>query len=437
MRAWLMVFLPCVFLSRLAFADVPPDPRIIADPDDPSWFRRAGGGSYYMCGPGDPEGFFYGTDQAAAIDYLKTTGANCIYVMAVRSHGGDGGAGQNPFVSGNPSLGVDQSVLDQWEVWITALDDAGIVTFFIFYDDSAIPWDKNSFPDEEKQFIDAVVNKFEHHANLMWCVAEEYSEGLSASKASAFAARIKQADDYGHPVAVHQLGGLSCDFDGDANVDQFAVQDNVGTYAQLHADAVAARADVAGQKNVNMAEWASPGTGTALRQKIWAIAMAGAYSMVFYGNNDGDMLAALNGNDAEWKDCGRLVRFMESLTLASMAPRDALVTSGTAYCLANPGTEYACYLPSGGTVSLDLSAAAGTLSSEWYNPRDGTTQAANGGSVQGGGTVDFTSPDSNDWALHVFVPHGDGDGGGSCGGCGAGGLVPAVLVLLALRRRKD
>ena len=33
--------------------------QIVVDPDHIQWLKRAGGGSFFMCGPGDPEGFLY------------------------------------------------------------------------------------------------------------------------------------------------------------------------------------------------------------------------------------------------------------------------------------------------------------------------------------------------------------------------------------------
>lgn len=37
--------------------------------------------------------------------------------MAVRSHGGDGSSTQNPFIDSDPSKGLDQDILNQWENW--------------------------------------------------------------------------------------------------------------------------------------------------------------------------------------------------------------------------------------------------------------------------------------------------------------------------------
>jgi len=76
-----------------------------------------GGGPFFMCGPGDPEGFLFAAcskatapgpgDQLELIRKLGSTGANSIYLMAARSHGV-----------------ADGRVVDQKEVNVSAGDRA-------------------------------------------------------------------------------------------------------------------------------------------------------------------------------------------------------------------------------------------------------------------------------------------------------------------------
>ena len=91
--------------------------------------------------------------------------------------------------------------------------------------------------------------------------------------------------------------------------------------------------------------------------------------------------------------------FIETVEFWNMEPNDNLVTSGTAYCLANVGQDYIIYLPDGGSVTVDLSDASGTLNVEWYNPKTGTYY--DGGIVTDGGSESFTSPFSGDAVLHI------------------------------------
>lgn len=334
-------------LAALASAVTPGPMRgqVIVDPQNRQWLSRFGAGTFFMCGPGDPEGFLYrgtlnadGTragDQMKLIERLAQTGANCLYVMAVRSHGGDGDSSENPFVDHDAARGLNEAVLEQWEGWFRAMDGAGITIFFIFYDDSARIWDTgDEVAEPEADFLRTLVNRFEHHRNLIWCVAEEYQERYSPARVSAIAATIAGADDHRHPIAVHKLSGLDFgEFADDPNIDQFAMQYNVSTGQELHERLLQAWAKADRRFNLNLAEAADFGTGAALRRKLWACAMAGAYVMVL------DMDVE-HTDDRDLQACGHLARFMEDMPPAQLAPHDELAVGDTEYVLAAPGRTW-------------------------------------------------------------------------------------------------
>lgn len=97
---------------------------------------------------------------------------------------------------------------------------------------------------------------------------------------------------------------------------------------------------------------------------------------------------------------GQARRLAMRVNLAAMIPHDELVS--TKYCLANPGVAYIVYLPKGGTVTVDLAAASGTLSVEWLNPVEGGVIP--GEPVKGGGKREFKVPftTNSDAVLHVW-----------------------------------
>ncbi len=322
--------------------------RIVVNPKNPRWLMRGDGRPLFMCGPGDPEGFLYrgklkpdGTrdgDQMELISKLAGTGANCIYLMAVRSHGGDGGRTENPFIDHDPARGLNTALLDQWRHWFDAMERAGIVIYFFLYDDSVRLWPRgDNVSSQEEQFLRALVDRFEGYGSLIWCIAEEYGESLSARRVSNIAAVIRSADDYDHAIAVHKNHGLSFDeFADDRNIDQFAIQYNVDTAEKLHAGMVKAWNDAAGRYSLNMSEAAGFGTGAELRRKCWACAMGGAYVMILEMDIANTPLEDLQA-------CGHLVRFFESTSFETMAPHDELAYGGTEYVLADPGRSYIAY----------------------------------------------------------------------------------------------
>ncbi|MHC4331264.1 MAG: hypothetical protein ACYSWW_24430 [Planctomycetota bacterium] len=346
--------------------------RIIVDPEHPQWLKRKGGGPFFMCGPGDPEDFLYrgklkpdGTrdgDQMALIGKLKGTGANCIYLMAVRSHGGDGDRTHNPFVKNDPRKGVNRKVLAQWERWFAEMDKNGIVIYFFIYDDNVRVWRTGGRAgNEEKEFVRTLVNRFEHHENLIWCIAEEYQEGLTVERVKKIAAEIRAADDYDHVIAVHKLNGLDfSEFADEPNIDQFAIQYNVPDADALHEGMVSTWKQAKGRYNLNMSEAKDWGTGQEARFKSWACAMGGAYVMILEMD-----IASTPKSDLE--DCGRLVRFFESTNFNEMAPHDELGFAGTKYVLSQPGRSYIAYAPRlRGRIGLK-SIKAGTYNFRWFD----------------------------------------------------------------------
>jgi hypothetical protein len=98
---------------------------------------------------------------------------------------------------------------------------------------------------------------------------------------------------------------------------------------------------------------------------------------------------------------GYILSYANRMNLAAMVPRADLCSSG--YCLANPvagDAEYLVYLPSGGTVTVDLSATPGELSVEWFNPSTGETVAE--GTLVGSASGPFIAPFSGNAVLYIY-----------------------------------
>jgi hypothetical protein len=88
----------------------------------------------------------------------------------------------------------------------------------------------------------------------------------------------------------------------------------------------------------------------------------------------------------------------ERMDLAAMTPHDDLAS--TTFCLANPGQEYLVYLPEGGEVTVDLSAAPGPFEIEWMHPTEATVTRS--GQAAGGTKQVFTAPFSGDAVLYLL-----------------------------------
>jgi hypothetical protein len=114
------------------------------------------------------------------------------------------------------------------------------------------------------------------------------------------------------------------------------------------------------------------------------------HNPIFMDPYDGSVLG--KPGDKRWEPIRRALgqtrRLAERVNLGAMAPAKDLASTG--YCLADPAREYLIYVPKGGKATVDLSAAKGELTVEWFNPTNEKTVA--GDRVPGGARRDFTAP---------------------------------------------
>ncbi len=371
-----------------------PDGSIIVDPSNPSRMvyhdTYENGRLKPVCfaGPGDPEDFFY-NDTTSNLNLLTGRGARCTYITAVL----------HDFGGGNPGTGAAlDAKLDEWEGYITSLENAGIITVFFFFDDSQ-PLTANW-----EELVDKCVAKFKHHKLLIWSVAEEYQEALSAAQVSQVAARIKLQDDNNHVVGVHQLSGNNFDFLADSNIDMFLMQLNYSTPGNLHNQVKNSNAN--GTKILNMAEAANHAkqTRTTVRLWNWASIMGGAGAVQVLWMGRASDPAAWN-EVGKYDDCARLMDFMESTNINQTTCRDDLARGNTDYVLADPGNVYIVYGDSG--MSLSVNVQAGDYFVKWFDPVDGDW-VDEGSRTLTAGDKTFTKPGvvGSEAALYLEVDDG-------------------------------
>jgi hypothetical protein len=155
-----------------------------------------------------------------------------------------------------------------------------------------------------------------------------------------------------------------------------------------------------------------------VREEVWRRATGGVHYMLHNDNRSPGIMAwdpktaKLKRLDFR-KDLGRKYvgiaarLFNQHIArLDEMAPANGLV-DGKATCLAAPGREYVIYVPSGRTVTVDLSSAEVLLSARWYDPRTGRFSKPT--TVKGGTRRSFEAPDRQDWVLHVARPVAGGE----------------------------
>ncbi|MBK1878771.1 DUF4038 domain-containing protein [Pelagicoccus mobilis] len=383
-----IAFLVSLFVSIGCAQSQEPERMLIVDPENPRWLRWSDGDPFFMCGPGDPESFLFrgerqadGTrkgDQMELLRKVADAGANCIWWVGLRSHGGDGGPLENMFIDGDPSKGLDHDILDQWEEWLAEAERLGIVVFFFFYDDQVeveigpgkIGWmldEQGNLHQDEAAMIREVVSRFSKYGNLVWGpmeVADKRGKRF-VPHLKAMAKYIKEVDPHPHPVAmsVGFLGDSFSEYANDPNVDIYSVM----KLERLSADEINQRglgyfAAAEDRYICSFSETHGYGKGEVARHKNWATAMSGCYVMIHghhvYNNTEQDLI-----------DCARVTRFFERTNFYDMVPNNRLAKGETKYVMEKPGREYILYSRASserGALSL-LEAPLGEYSLLWLD----------------------------------------------------------------------
>jgi hypothetical protein len=131
---------------------------------------------------------------------------------------------------------------------------------------------------------------------------------------------------------------------------------------------------------------------------VWKSFLRG-HNPLFMDPYDGSVLGV--PADRSWEPIraamGQTRRFAERIDLAAMKPANEVAS--TSYCLAATGKEYLVYLPEGGAVTVDLSAATGDLTVEWFDPA--SDKASIAGPVTGGARRELSAPAGGPAVLHL------------------------------------
>src|SRR5215475_1279457 len=132
--------------------------------------------------------------------------------------------------------------------------------------------------------------------------------------------------------------------------------------------------------------------GTTSYPMVWESFMRGLNAIYLEAD-----LANPSADENVRNSMGYTLKYSQLVDLSAMSPSNESCSTG--YCLINPGREYLVYLPTGGTVRVDLSAASGSFIASWFSPTTG--QTTSGGTVSAGIPILFTSPIAGDAVLYL------------------------------------
>lgn len=139
---------------------------------------------------------------------------------------------------------------------------------------------------------------------------------------------------------------------------------------------------------------------------IWKSFTRGTNPMLMDPYDGGWPIASVpyNVQDPRWEqvrtNMGYARSYADRMDILSMKPHSELASSG--YCLANPAgakPEYLVYLPSGGSVTVNLTTTSGSLAVEWFLPSTGRT--VSGAVTTGGASRTLAAPSGPDAVLYI------------------------------------
>jgi hypothetical protein len=139
---------------------------------------------------------------------------------------------------------------------------------------------------------------------------------------------------------------------------------------------------------------------------IWKSLTRGTNPMVMDPYDGAWPIASVpyNVDDPRWvqlrTNLGYARSYADRMNLLAMRPNGELASSG--YCLANPAraeAEYLVYLPSGSSVTVNLSASPEALAVEWFLPGTGLTIP--GAMIVGGASRTLVAPPGPDAVLYI------------------------------------
>lgn len=291
-----------------------------------------------------------------------------------------GGVSTTPWAGTAASNDKTRFDLARWRMfdqWIVRMRDAGVVAHMWFFaDDSGF----GNLPDADRQrLIKYAMARHSAYVNTMFVVTLEWQEGWSTTEVAHHAGFLHANNPWARLVTVHGTPG-NFSFPTAGWADYMDIQaGNSASHATVHKSSlyhwsVAPKPFIQEEHGLGQED-------TVHRQRAWAAFLGGAA-----GVGTGSYLK-------------HLVTFTQQVPWQALDPAGSLVKSGAAYARAMPGHHYLFYLYNGGTVGIDLTQAAGTLTARWYDPRTGAFKPAT--TVAGGGVRSLKAPASGDWVLYI------------------------------------
>lgn len=408
--------------------------------------------------PGDPTWKSgKGKGLIGALNYLAGKGCNAFSFLPYNA----GGDGDNvwPFVQREDKLHYDCSKLDQWQMVFDHAQRLGLYLHFKLQeteiDDNrtghrneesggrvAASLDGGDLGVQRKLYCRELIARFGHELALNWNLGEENTQ--SPEQQRAMAQYIHDTDPYHHLIVVHTFPNwqdrVYPELLGNRSVLAGASLQNGWNKAHQRTLKWVMESNKAGRPWVVASDEQNPAalgvppdpgyagfSGRAEGEEppydlhdirkatLWGTIMAGGAGVEYYFGYrlpQNDLVCEdFRSRDKSWDYCRIALDFFREheILFWEMTNADALIgnakNDNSRYCLAQRGSVYLVYLPTGGTTEIDLSSVPGTFTVEWFDPRHGgPLQHGSVTKVQGGRRAALGDPPKDaaeDWLIVV------------------------------------
>jgi hypothetical protein len=368
-----------------------------------------------------------GKGLIGAVNYLASEGLNAFSFLTMNINGDDKNV--FPYTSYGERVRLDVSRLDQWEILFEHGTKKGMHLHFKTQEiENQNLLDGGDLGNQRKLYYRELIARFGHHPALNWNLGEECTATLARKK--SWAQYFHDSDPYKHPIVIHNTTNeLHDDMLGNASkLTGFSLQLNATDFGDMFSmtkdfidDSAATgrpwvvACDEPGDSQYSLRPDSDSGATTshtnARKNALWGNIMAGGAGVEWYFGYalaHSDLTCQdFRSRNSFWDYCRHALQFLDAndVPFQDMRNQNSLVSgsgNNANRCLAKTGESYLVQLHSGGTHTLNLSAASGGFAVKWFNPRTGSVTTRP--SVTGGGTVSLGSPPdttTQDWIVFV------------------------------------
>ena len=390
---------------------------------------------------GDPTwGGSKGKGIIGAINYLSNKGMNVFSFLTMNINGDDKNV--FPYINQNNFKQLDVSKLAQWEILFDHAEQKGLQLHFKTQEtENETLIDGGNLENDRKLYYLELIARFGHHLALIWDLGEENGSEFNAGKTyqndaqrKAMAQYFHDKDPFRQNLVIHSAPGqldkiYNPLLGSNSKLTGMAIQ---ARWDQVHALSVTWRAksanagkkwvignDEQGSASIGVPEddfEGSPNKDNIRHQTLWGTLMAGGAGVEYYFGYErphSDLTCQdLRSRDKSWDYCRHALNFFNQyIPFWEMTNMDGITSTGNSYGLGKAGQVYVAYLPTGGTITVDLQAGK-SYNVDWYNPRNGGALQAGNRNVTGSNDANIgAAPDNNDWVALIratdFTHHGN------------------------------